>query len=76
MSLFEAIKNMSLDEFLVVLRLLGADADDLYCSSVCESNCIGVYDELLPCKDFDTLRSVMNANFELFREYIQEECNV
>lgn len=72
MSLFEAVKNMSLDDFVAFLRLLGDGVDDLYCSTVCECNCIGIYDELLPCKDVDALRAVLNADFELFRESIQE----
>lgn len=79
MSLFEAIKNMSLDEFLALLRLFGADADDLYCSSVCDhisGNCDYGIDNKLPCDGVDVLREVLNANFELFREYIEEECNV
>lgn len=72
MSLFEAVKNMSLDDFVAFLRLLGNGVDDLYCSTVCICNCIGVYDELLPCKDVDALRAVLNADFELFRESIQD----
>ena len=78
MSLFEAFKNMSLDEFLVMLRLLGADADDLYCSSVCEYSDICDIDSggKLPCDGVDELCEVLNADFELFREYIQEEINV
>lgn len=79
MSLFEAIKNMSLDEFLALLRIFGADADDLYCSSVCEHKldiCDNDSDDKLPCDGVDALREVLNADFELFREYIEEELNV
>ena len=68
MKVYEKVKEMSMDELLAFLRLLEADADDIYCSSICMQVC-SQHD----CHSLDTLAEVLKADYSLIENKIRAE---
>ena len=66
MKVYEKVKEMSMDELLAFLRLLEADADDIYCSSICMQVC-SQHD----CHSEDALAEVLMADYSLIEKKIR-----
>lgn len=67
MKIYEKVKEMSMNELLSFLKLLEADADEIYCSSICTKTC-----SAQSCLEIDALKEVLNADYSLIERKIKD----
>lgn len=68
MKVYEKIKEMSVEELQAFLRMLGADANDIYCNSICMQVC-----NYADCYSVNALAEVLNADYSLVEKEVRGE---